>query len=87
MSCDITLTELSELLLNSSLKQYKASTDGTVSKYSQYIFCVVCICNIQFYHQLCTLYGIEVTLTIHLCFIYVVIIERNDLFEWKSCDL
>lgn len=33
MSCDITLTELSELLLNSSLKQYKASTsDGTISK-------------------------------------------------------
>ncbi|XP_037035926.1 myotubularin-related protein 14 isoform X2 [Bradysia coprophila] len=32
MSCDITLTELSELMTNSSLKQYKASTDGTISK-------------------------------------------------------
>lgn len=30
MNCDITLNDLSELLLNSSLKQYKASTDGTV---------------------------------------------------------
>lgn len=57
MSCEITLTELHELLLNSSLKQYKASTaDGTVRN-SKVCLCIdisVVIIELKWYLLGCT---------------------------------